>query len=49
MEHFVIDLHRTILTNDLNGTSPCVAAGALYKEPRDCIHDLLGGLGTNTP
>jgi hypothetical protein len=30
MEHFVLDLHRTILTTDLNDTSAYATAGAFF-------------------
>jgi hypothetical protein len=31
MEHFVLDLHRSILTTDLNDTSPYAAIGAIFN------------------
>jgi hypothetical protein len=37
MEHFTIDLHRTIMLNELNDTSPYQAAGILHKR------DFYGG------
>jgi len=31
MEHFVLDLHRTILENELSDDSPYVAAGPIFS------------------